>query len=406
MNETSSEQVRQIAAKIESLEQILASDAIQQSRVDIPGCEAEVQRMSSQLEELRASLGSVPPIEIVVLGPSRHGKSTLLNALAGESILPTSDIKPCTASIVSLKYDPAWSVRVKFVTADSLKHDWRTAVNDAKEHLQRLSASSADKGSADDEAPDDPKYLHSVLQRYLQLFQIDPNQDPLALIEAVEKATIPSQYGKLLGKNPLVNRDSLEGLKSVIEKYLSTKDVWWTLVESCEIAGPFAGWHEHLRLVDLPGTNDTNPHRTAITNKLRDRANAVAIVTSDSNLGIDIESWLQNSTVLADFLEAKSSHRQRLFIVRTKFDSYHPKIDPAKLDDISEEEEERLEAEAIEAHKQQQKQAYHEMLREMVLPMLPDASDDPIVMDKRQELLERVSTIEAFFVFSLRPRSV
>ena len=94
------------------------------------------------------------------MGPSRHGKSTLLNALAAQSLLPTSDIKPCTASIVTLRHADTWSVKVKFVSKDLLMEDWRTAVRDAQDYLQRLANQEAD------DKPDDPKYIHTLLQRF------------------------------------------------------------------------------------------------------------------------------------------------------------------------------------------------------------------------------------------------
>ena len=98
---------------------------------------------------------------------------------------------------------------------------------------------------------------------------------------------------------------------------MSTSDVYWTIVEDCEINGPFENWHHSLSLVDLPGTNDSDPQRTLVTNSVRESATAVAIVTSDSNIGPDIEEWLRNSSVLANFLESTNKRKQT---VKNEFD--------------------------------------------------------------------------------------
>ena len=50
-------------------------------------------------------------------------------------LLPTSDVKPCTASVLKMAWSPQWSVRVKFVSYDQLNNDWRQALQDANDEL-------------------------------------------------------------------------------------------------------------------------------------------------------------------------------------------------------------------------------------------------------------------------------
>jgi hypothetical protein len=192
----------------------------------------------------------------------------------------------------------------------------------------------------------------------------------------------------------------LPGIRAVIAQYLSTKDKYWTIVERCEIKGPFPEWHPSLKLVDLPGTNDTDPQRTQITNSLRDSATAVAVVTSDSNLGVDIESWLRNSSMLANFMEATNERRQRLFMIRTKLDSYHPSINQSFTAELSDEEEREIHNQAVAAYKEEQTQSYRNMFREIAAPKLP-IGDDEISRSKRRELLSRIDEIKVFFVSAL-----
>ncbi|GEM_PF-2471179 len=350
--------------------------------------------MSRRLNELESRLESIPPIDVAVLGPSRHGKSTLLNALTGIDLLPTSDVKPCTASILTLHWAKDWSLEVKFVSKEQVINDWREAVSVATEAIQQI------KGGDDEVAIDDPRFVKTVLQRFIELFQVDPDLPPEDLLAAVRTAEIPPKLARLLGQNTRPRVNDPASMKTTVEKYLSTTDVNWTIVEECKISGPFENWHPSLSLVDLPGTNDTDPQRTAVTNSVKESATAVAIVTSDSNLGPDIESWLRNSSVLANFLEATSKRRQRLFIIRTKLDSYHPNIDEKLLNDVSEDEEARIHMEAIEAYKSEQARTYHAMLRDIAGPKLPQGHDDDS-RKKRAELLSRIDDIQVFFVSAL-----
>lgn len=269
---------------------------------DIPGCAEQATRLRNCLDEIEEHLAHVPAIEVAFIGPSRNGKSTLMNALANLSILPTSDTKPCTASISRLRWAEEWSMTVKFIDKDQFKNEWQDAVKDAEDFLKRQAANSDG-----DEPPDDPRYLHSTLQRFIKFFRLDPEEDPAVLVQQIRDSKVTGDLAKCFGATRQPKENNLDLFRRVVSQYLSTEDVYWTIVESCEICGPFEGWHPKLALVDLPGTNDTNAQRTSITDSLRERSQAVAIVTGESNLGIDIESWLQNSRVLADFLEARDS---------------------------------------------------------------------------------------------------
>ncbi|MDM4015937.1 hypothetical protein [Roseiconus lacunae] len=153
-------------------------------------------------------------------------------------------------------------------------------------------------------------------------------------------------------------------------------------------------------MVDLPGTNDTDAQRTLVTNSVRDSATAVAVVTSDSNLGPDIESWLRHSSVLANFLEATNQRRQRLFIIRTKLDSYHPEISDEECRDLTEAEEAELFWKAVENYKDEQTQTYRAMLRDIASPKLPHGEDEAS-RAKRTELLSRIDEIPVYFVSAL-----
>ncbi|QDU90915.1 Dynamin family protein [Pirellulimonas nuda] len=373
----------------------LFSPTFLESAERVEGAGAHIERFRSTIDSVLAELENEPAVRIALLGPSRHGKSTLLNALASASILPTSDIKPCTAAIVSLKHDGQWGFTIEFISERRLDRERRRAVEEARDYLHRL-----ERGGGSEEEPDDPRFIHSTLERFVTILGIDPTQSAAELVRSVADAPIPDEVARLLGHKAQPKSDSLPHMRVTIERYLSTKDIFWTIIDRCEIRGPFRDWHPNLQLVDLPGTNDNDPQRTEITNSLRKEARAVAVCTSDSNLGIDITSWLRSSSVLGDYLEATDSGRQQLFIIKTKFDAHIPEFD---LDDSAADDpdaEERLYRAAIDRHIDEQTQTYRKMLRDIASPLMPlgNSEEDS---KTRSEMLERIASIRVFFVSAL-----
>ena len=392
---TDVDRASKIRSRIEQIRSILQASDVLAAKQAFSECVLAADRLESVLRAAEGQLDEIPPIDVAVLGPSRHGKSTLLNALVSNDLLPTSDIKPCTASILKMTWAPEWTVRVNFVGREQLISEWKSAIADAKEEIEKQR-----HGIHHDDQVGDPSFVRGVLQRFIQLFRVDSHLPPMELVDAVEQATIPHETARLLGKNAEVKRTDVAGMRKAIAKYLSTSDVYWTIVADCEILGPFESWHPSLSVVDLPGTNDSDPQRTIVTNSVRESATAVAVVTSDSNIGQDIEAWLRHSTVLANFLEASRKRRQRLFIIRTKLDSYHPEIDESKLEGLSEDEETEAYWAAVEAYKDEQTRSYRTMLRDIASPKLPHGDDDRS-RQKRLDLLSRIDEIPVFYISAL-----
>jgi replication fork clamp-binding protein CrfC len=72
------------------------------------GLEAEIEDLNVASKNLRSGV-----FRLLVLGDMKRGKSTFLNALIGENILP-SDVNPCTAVLTVLRYGPQKQVTVHF----------------------------------------------------------------------------------------------------------------------------------------------------------------------------------------------------------------------------------------------------------------------------------------------------
>lgn len=71
--------------------------------------------LDSPIADVRATSTALAQgiFRLVVLGDMKRGKSTFLNALLGENLLP-SDVNPCTALLTVLKYGPEKQVTIHF----------------------------------------------------------------------------------------------------------------------------------------------------------------------------------------------------------------------------------------------------------------------------------------------------
>ncbi|MBD2127054.1 dynamin family protein [Microcoleus sp. ZQ-A2] len=72
------------------------------------GLEAEIEDLSIASKNLRQGV-----FRLLVLGDMKRGKSTFVNALIGENLLP-SDVNPCTAVLTVLRYGPLKKVTIYF----------------------------------------------------------------------------------------------------------------------------------------------------------------------------------------------------------------------------------------------------------------------------------------------------
>jgi GTPase SAR1 family protein len=72
------------------------------------GFERDIQALTTASQQLEQGV-----FRLLVLGDMKRGKSTFINALLGEKVLP-SDVNPCTALLTVLKYGPEKRVTVHF----------------------------------------------------------------------------------------------------------------------------------------------------------------------------------------------------------------------------------------------------------------------------------------------------
>jgi ribosome biogenesis GTPase A len=75
------------------------------------GLERDIEDLTLASQNLRQGV-----FRLLVLGDLKRGKSTFLNALIGEKLLPR-DVNPCTALLTVLRYGTQKKVTVYFITS-------------------------------------------------------------------------------------------------------------------------------------------------------------------------------------------------------------------------------------------------------------------------------------------------
>ena len=88
----------------------------------------------------------------------------------------------------------------------------------------------------------------------------DPNAfSPLNLVE-------PPEVAQALDKGMADFRSAnLDEFRKLVAKFLDSKHRFWPIVKSVTIRGPFAPLRDGAKIIDLPGINDPNEAREAVT---------------------------------------------------------------------------------------------------------------------------------------------
>ena len=215
------------------------------------------------------------PFSVIVAGDTGTGKSTLLNALLGVELLPTSCCRACTAAVVELEWaaDGGYSAGVQLVAAD----EWRVTVEAAC-----AAAARAGVGKAPPET--DAGYVAyaratSVYGRGVAL------QGPVGLLMA--HPAVAAQLGQSLE----LRAESAAELGQRTRPYMDSADeahdgALWPLVRRVRLRGPFAVCAPSvlcaggIRLLDAPGLHDDNAARDGVLRGVVAEAHSVLVVSN------------------------------------------------------------------------------------------------------------------------------
>jgi GTPase SAR1 family protein len=99
----------QVASRLDAIAQTIIECEMEGAKTSGKlGLEAEIERLATASQNLRQGV-----FRLLVLGDMKRGKSTFLNALLGQNLLP-SDVSPCTALLTVLKYGTKEKVTIHY----------------------------------------------------------------------------------------------------------------------------------------------------------------------------------------------------------------------------------------------------------------------------------------------------
>ncbi len=212
---------------------------------------------NSRFERLCNSSQQHPQVAISLVGDTGAGKSTLLNALVGARVLPVSNMRACTAAITEVAYaEGAYHVHVEFVSRESWKKEIELLLADWRDTTT---------GNMDGEGGDNCLEMsRAVRDRLWAVYKPTEDADPSDFRPSnlIEPPDVAHALDK--GVADFKSTD-LDEFRKLVAKYLDSKHRFWPIVKSVTIRGPFASLRDGAKIIDLPGINDPNDAREAVT---------------------------------------------------------------------------------------------------------------------------------------------
>ncbi|KZW02749.1 hypothetical protein EXIGLDRAFT_372054 [Exidia glandulosa HHB12029] len=237
----------------------------------------------TKLEEIKQKVSGTRRVVVAVIGASGAGKSSLINALLGEDIVPTSGMRSCTATPIEISYHDKAGViaaSVEFITKES----WVKEIGQLLTSLAHADGVIARLGEDGKEAWDRVHAIYPLLTTQFLLASspeaiIDSNMDVRKKLETT--VTLES---------PLSSK-FLDELSNALRLKRTPSDEYpldlWPLVSRVVVhtCTPVLG--NGVVLVDLPGVQDSNTARAAIYKRYIRDSNHVCVVANVKRAATD-----------------------------------------------------------------------------------------------------------------------
>ncbi|KAJ7667949.1 hypothetical protein DFH06DRAFT_1280748 [Mycena polygramma] len=234
----------------------------------------------------------VPSTLIAVCGATGAGKSSILNAILDDNVVPTSGMRACTAVVTEIAYHKKKTIDadVSFLSESEWKAELQILLQDLVEEdgsLKRSTDLKSDAGVA-----------------FMKVHSVYPSisADKLVTMTADEIIAKDQKIFRILGATKkIVARDS-KAFAVEIAKYIDSKDqrrgkdkkdkdkkkekkdkdantpALWPLIRKVNVRCSAAALATGAILVDLPGTGDANAARNSIAKEYMKKANCIWIL--------------------------------------------------------------------------------------------------------------------------------
>jgi GTPase SAR1 family protein len=211
-----------------------------------------------------------PEVSISLVGDSGAGKSTLVNALIGVKILPVSTMRACTASICEISYEEGpYNARIEFVPRETWMEEVKQILDDLDDNQNHDEEDSHRAENAHDTKSSLEK-LWAVYKPEEDICKNDFDWKNLVEPEEIHRALESGSYE--------IQSDDINQFRSQIERFIDSKKLFYPIVKSVVIRGPFESLRDGAKIIDLPGINDTNKAREELTKNHLKNCNYIWIV--------------------------------------------------------------------------------------------------------------------------------
>jgi len=217
----------------------------------------------TQIKAIIAAAPRRPEVSVSLVGGTGAGKSTLVNALLEARVLPVGNMKACTAAISEVSYseEPRYTADVEFVPRSAWEREVEALIGDLKDSSEHSKIAPEDETAR---SSAEPSYLASTARDKLWTVYGAPGSDPAHL--NVANLVEPTEIRAALDRGiQSLKAENLDEFRKQISLYLDSKHRFWPIVKTVKIKGPFPALECGAKLIDLPGINDPNEAREAIT---------------------------------------------------------------------------------------------------------------------------------------------
>ncbi len=247
--------------------QLILNSFAQQQRPELDGL---LQRWQEQLKQMRAYADGHAHVSLALVGGTGSGKSTLLNALLEADLLPTHSFRTCTSAAIEVAYASrkSWRATIQFLPLSAWEEEKQYFLLEARE-----SQSSGHSSFAHQD------FLYKAWSLYRPRAGQPPMPFPLSELIALLEEPLPESLLKQIEAGTLTLKSKTASeLKQQLTRYLTAESPVWPFIQQVRIEGPLPLLKDGLRLIDLPGLNDPNPAREAITRRFLQQAEFIGMV--------------------------------------------------------------------------------------------------------------------------------